>query len=349
MKLLRYHPRIPNFGDDLNSELWPLLSPSLFADGDDDADIAMVGIGTIIGIDPGCSRKLHVFSSGAGYTSADKWAGCSVEYHCVRGPLTARILNLDRRKALTDGAILTPLVKKYRTDGRGTGTIVIPHYETLSYPGWEEAISMAGFRLADPRRSPDEVISDIACADHVLTESLHGAILADTFGIPWKSFSVSRNFSIAKWTDWCTSVAVDGGVTMVPPPEALQLLEHGKPEAPFGSCLPFDPEIAIKEFRHRIAPSPSRRIIRDKVKDLMKALPLARRALGFSAERTAEALAELIKQEPNLSTAAKRDELQDAMMVRLAALAARYGASVSLGNEATASRLSENSGMKVRG
>ncbi|WP_159981790.1 MULTISPECIES: polysaccharide pyruvyl transferase family protein [unclassified Novosphingobium] len=333
MKLLHYEPAVPNFGDDLNGILWPTLAPSLFEEENaaDDRGEAFVGIGTIIGIDPGRLRHLHVFSSGAGYTAADRWDGLDVHYHCVRGPVTAKVLGLSADRPLTDGAILAPLVDRFRRSVTGidTGvgsvpvsgsTVVVPHYETITFPGWDRAVRMAGFDLVDPRGAPETVIAALAGARLVLTESLHGAILADAYGVPWRGFAVSRNFSTAKWADWTRSLDLNVEIALVPPPDPMPLLRFGKRGEPFGTMLPLDPEASFREFRSRIAPPARIPFLKAQAKRVLEDVPAARRLLGFSPQRTAIALAELATCEPYLSRAAKRESLRDAMLQRLEAL-----------------------------
>lgn len=329
MRLLCHKPTVPNFGDDLNGVLWPALAPALFEP--DEEDEAFVGIGTIVGIDPGRSMKLNVFSSGAGYTSVRGWQGREVEYHCVRGPVTARVLGLDPGKVLTDGAILAPSVAglMHSQGHRAGGVVVIPHFETIAFPGWSEAVKMAGLELVDPRGTPQEVIGLIAGARRVVTESLHGAILSDAFDVPWRPFAVSRNFSTAKWADWAVSLDLQVDVALVPPPDAAQLLRFGRRDEPFGSSLRLDADGALAEFRDRIKPAPPPSFFKGQVKRLLDVLPVARRVLGFHPARTAEALAQVADMPPYLSNPTRRAALRDEMLGRLDALARRQGAELA--------------------
>lgn len=334
MKLLHYRPPVPNFGDDLNLLLWPSIAPSLFSDETDDraGREVFVGIGTIIGIDPGNAARLHVFSSGVGYTSADRWRGLDVRYHCVRGPVSARVLGLEDRCALTDGAILTPLSGSFRhsADAAQRDVVVVPHFESMQFPGWDKAAALAGFKLVDPRGSPADVIAALAGARLVLTESLHGAILADAFGVPWRGFAVSRNFSTAKWKDWTASVRVDAHITLVPPPDPMPLLEFGKRVEPFGTALHLSPEAAIREFAARISSPGHVPYVKTQAKRLLRSFPALRRLLVFNPERTAQALAKLADAAPYLSEESVRHALRDEMLERLHALVRDHGDSSGL-------------------
>ena len=52
------------------------------------------------------------------------------------------------------------------------------------------------------------VIGRIARADLVVSESMHGAIVADAFGVPWIPIAISHHFNSFKWGDWADSVEV---------------------------------------------------------------------------------------------------------------------------------------------
>src|ERR1700733_3845761 len=181
MKLVYFRGKQLNFGDDLNGVLWPRLLPDLF---DDMGAEGFLGIGTLIGMaTPGCTR-LHVFSTGAGYDAVDTWQ-TERQVWCVRGPITARLLG---------------------TDAAGRWVGVVPHWQSLLFPGWQAACDAAGFRLISPIDTPERVHAAIGSVSLVLTESLHGAIFADTMGIPGGPFVTTRNVSALKWVDWCLSV-----------------------------------------------------------------------------------------------------------------------------------------------
>ena len=318
MQLVYYRKQVPNFGDDLNASLWKGLAPALF---DDDAETGFVGIGTIIGMPCGTLRRLHVFSSGIGNDLPESWRDKQVEYWCVRGPVSTRMLNLPADRAITDGAILTPLAEGFpKAATGGGGTLVIPHFQTLDHPGWPEVARLTGYELLDPRADPHAVIARIADAKLVLTESLHGAILADVYGIPWIAFATSKNFGVTKWVDWTHSLGLEFDLAMIPPPDPGPVLAFGRPAAPFGQTIRFDIEEAFARFDERVLPDPV--TLKSRLKALVKHSPLIRPLLGFSPARTAEALQRLARTTPALSAEPVRHELRDRMLERLAALAA---------------------------
>lgn len=322
MKLIYFRKDVPNFGDDLNAALWPALLPGFF---DENPDQAFVGIGTIIGMPVAGSARLNIFSSGAGYDGLEGWRNRDVRPHCVRGPVTARLLGLDRDLALSDGAILTPLAPGFPdAAGGGEETLVIPHFETMVHPGWDEVARLGGFGLVDPRGEPAAIVARIAQARLVLTESLHGAIIADSYGVPWIAFATSKNFGPTKWVDWRLSLGEELGFWVVPPPDARHLMRFGRAPWPIGVEVAMDGEQAVAAFHARVAPAAAapRPGFKAWVRSMPLAAPLARAWLGCSPARTAAALTTLsLTARPSGSRASVRASIQDRMLRRLDALA----------------------------
>ncbi|UHC16681.1 polysaccharide pyruvyl transferase family protein [Methylobacterium currus] len=297
VRLAYYVTDVPNFGDDLNAIVWPSRLDGIL---DERPDEAFVGIGTIIGRPEVRANRLHVFSSGAGNDRLSNWDGCKVVYWCVRGPLTARLLGLDPDAALADGAVLAPLSPALPRERLvGDRIVIIPHWETLDYPGWDEVARLTGFDLVDPRENPVSVITRIASAKAVLTESMHGAILADIYGVPWAGFATTANILPAKWLDWALSCGRALDLMAVPPPSAAPVFDRGRPPAAFGQRFAVDLEHALAFLRARTIDQPRAPTLWQRGKSVAKKSALARAyitgsgILSMSSERTADALAQL--------------------------------------------------------
>ena len=313
-----------NFGDDLNAELWPALAPALFAEPGRDG---FLGIGTIVGMRlPPCDR-LHIFSSGAGYDPLTAWAP-SRRVWCVRGPLTARLLDADDA-ALTDGALLLPDLLGISQAADAAGVGVMPHWQSLLYPGWQAACDAAGYRLISPMAAPRDVVTALASTRLVLTESLHGAILADALGIPWVPLSSSRNVAVFKWVDWALSVGLNFAPVFVPHPSAQAPLHFGRPEpALWGRQRSYDAAAALAEYQGRLAfaeaaattPPGGLAGVKNWLKRQAACNAMGARLLGHHPGRTAAALQQAARITPNLSGASHRDSLKNRLHERLEAL-----------------------------
>jgi succinoglycan biosynthesis protein ExoV len=106
MKL--YYHKGKNFGDQLNPMIFDFFLPNTFNENDPDL---FVGVGSLIGLVSRFPQKKLIFSSGLADGDAGTYGPVpqdlsSYEFICVRGPLTAKRLNLDPTLAITDGAIL---------------------------------------------------------------------------------------------------------------------------------------------------------------------------------------------------------------------------------------------------
>jgi succinoglycan biosynthesis protein ExoV len=197
-----------NFGDDLNHWLWDALLPDVWSDEDD--DVLFVGIGTILDKHLPPARIRIVFGTGAGYTSAPPDISASSSrwrIYGVRGPLTARALKLDKRFVMTDPAILLATLREFKGLYR-RGVIFIPHWKSVRYGCWETICNELGIEFVDPCRDSKSVLRRIASAEKVIAESMHAAIIADAFRVPWIPIALSREVSPFKWVDWAASMDV---------------------------------------------------------------------------------------------------------------------------------------------
>jgi hypothetical protein len=54
----------------------------------------------------------------------------------------------------------------------------------------------------------EQVLSEISSSSLVVTEALHGAVVADAFRIPWIPVRCHTHINAFKWEDWCESIEV---------------------------------------------------------------------------------------------------------------------------------------------
>jgi succinoglycan biosynthesis protein ExoV len=204
--MVNHYERIEggNFGDDLNAVMWDRVLPKPLANYGDD-NTYFIGIGTRLrqkNIPRG--KKIVVFGAGFGYSHEPPRVDSNWDIRCVRGPLTAKALNLDLKFAITDPAILCRAF--YKKGKPRYGISFVPHHLTLSADNWEMACSKVNIHLIDPRSHPDVVIDQIIHSGLVIAESLHAAIIADTFRIPWIPVKTRETILNFKWDDWAESM-----------------------------------------------------------------------------------------------------------------------------------------------
>lgn len=203
MKLYYFKSEFGNFGDDLNPWLWDRLLPDFF---DDDDRALFVGIGTLLNHKiPQKGRKIIV-GSGMGYGDKpevdDQW-----KFAFVRGPMTAQKLGLDRRLAITDGAVLLKYVDlpRYKKTYKVS---FIPHHVSAREGDWARVCRDAGVHYISPELSPDEMFEEMLKSEAIITEAMHGAICADILRVPWVPVVCYDHILEFKWKDWCASMDI---------------------------------------------------------------------------------------------------------------------------------------------
>ena len=204
MKMYFFRGASPNFGDELNTWLLPKVFPDLF---DEDERQMFLGIGSILFDDhPPTSQKI-VFGSGyAGYTKLPKFDE-SWRIYCVRGPHTARACNLNPEKVAADTAIL---IARFRCKNNNptNGCSFMPHWASVGRGHWAQVSKMAGIHYIDPTKPVEEVLADIQSSKMLITEAMHGAVVADALRVPWIAalpFHVSHRM---KWFDWAEALDI---------------------------------------------------------------------------------------------------------------------------------------------
>lgn len=216
MHLFYWKSPAGNFGDDLNLWYW-----DRFLDGwhSWDESCILVGVGSILNtrILPESVRYL-VLGSGSGFgelpdvSDSSRW-----DVRFVRGPMTARNLGLDAHASATDPAALISRLPEFASSER-SGIAFIPHChsDASRFYDWPKICDAAGLAHISPRADSAAVIRAIGRAERVITESMHGAIMADAFRIPWLPVAQLDTFNHFKWQDWTASLELDISITPLP-------------------------------------------------------------------------------------------------------------------------------------
>lgn len=217
MKIYYHKEPGGNFGDDLNLLLWPKLLPGLI-DGQvihdpleregevQPGEKLLIGIGTLLNRRIPPFAEKHVFGAGAGYGYIPE-IDRTWRLHFVRGPRTAKMLNLDRSLAITDPALLVNTLQLRPTEKRFRYSFV-PHCASARNDGWKIACEKAGMNYIDPRQSPEVVIEKIGQTEMLITEALHGSIIAESLRVPWIPVRSGQQVLQTKWDDWCETIGI---------------------------------------------------------------------------------------------------------------------------------------------
>jgi succinoglycan biosynthesis protein ExoV len=206
---LQYHPG-KNFGDQLNPWIFNHYLPGYFQN---DNGYVFMGIGSILGFYNKYQGKKVVFSSGYdaslpstyGVLPKDK---TNFDFICVRGPLTASLLEVDASLAVTDGAILLKNIvekenqKKYKI-------ALMPHVGSEEFYDHQKLCDALGWHYISPSWDVEVVLKMIQQSECLITEAMHGAIVADTLRVPWKAYQGFKTIGNFKWQDWCMSMELE--------------------------------------------------------------------------------------------------------------------------------------------
>ena len=202
MKLYFFRGYAPNFGDELNTWLLPKVFPDFF---DEDDRKLFLGIGSIINdLHPKDSQKI-VFGSGYGGYCPLPVLNETWSIYCVRGPRTAEAMGLGPEKVAGDTAIL---VSRFRDKpvSKSFPCSFMPHWESVERGNWSLACQLAGVHYIDPTRSVEEVLAAIEASQMLVTEAMHGAIVADALRVPWVPILPFHKSHRMKWFDWAAAI-----------------------------------------------------------------------------------------------------------------------------------------------
>lgn len=127
-----------------------------------------------------------------------------LDIRCLRGPLTRKLLidwgicDEKTPEIYGDPAVLMPLIYKPEKTIKKYDYVVIPHfskYETQKNLNNKDNIKVINMKTINF----EKVITEIVSAKVVISSSLHGIILAESYGIPAIYVKTGNSF---KYRDW---------------------------------------------------------------------------------------------------------------------------------------------------
>lgn len=198
-----------NFGDALGIEVMKRLQGKRFAYGPiKTADLFITGtVAPLIEMHGGAKEGAILAGVGTDPVKETKydWQN-KYDIRLVRGPLTRDKWGLAKDMPMGDPGLLTAELygsfeRKYRIG------YIRDWKDRTKAP--EELAATPGSITIDAGSAPEEVIPLIASCDRVITSSLHGAIVADSYGIPWQRHRAPVGLDM-KWQDYSLSVEERG-------------------------------------------------------------------------------------------------------------------------------------------
>jgi len=91
----------------------------------------------------------------------------------------------------------------------------MPHFLTIPFLDWPKVCQDLGLFYVSPCSPVETVMQELRSCKSLITEAMHGAIIADAFRIPWVRVTINawqrEDFDISslKWLDWGLSVRAD--------------------------------------------------------------------------------------------------------------------------------------------
>lgn len=169
----------PNFGDALTP--WLLRPRGVVPVHVPPERAEVVGVGSVLEHLP---RHFSGLVWGTGLIADHRLELPNARFLAVRGQWTKERLGLTGDVALGDGALLASTVLPRPVVGSLLG--VVPHADHHRDPVLRSFLDRhAGLvRFIDVRRGPDHVVREIASCAAVLSTSLHGLVIADSYYIP---------------------------------------------------------------------------------------------------------------------------------------------------------------------
>lgn len=203
MKLMRFVAQKGNFGDDLNDWIWDSLIPGWQKW---DESVTLFGVGTLINersISLYSHARVLVLGTGVGYGNLQRYSAPEAwDVRSVRGRYSARALALPDDLGMVDPAMLLADFPEFNPPKKSGAVVFIPHHASADRHNWHEVTRKLGVEYVNPRDDARLVIRKIASAEKVIAESMHAAIIAEAFRVPWVPVRVGPTFNQDKWNDF---------------------------------------------------------------------------------------------------------------------------------------------------
>jgi len=219
MNLIYYKSKKGNFGDDLNKWLWPKIFGNSFFNKK--TNIAFLGIGSIliensVFLDEANKfDKKIVFGTGVRSINESIEIDDSWDIKFLRGPYSSLKLTGDLNNYIADGAYfiaLLPEYKNYLKTEKKHKVSFIPYFQSIDKVDWQKICDEMNWNLILPTDSVENFIEEIAASETVISEAMHGAMIADILRVPWKRMRFyshvyeGEKVSEFKWNDWLQSI-----------------------------------------------------------------------------------------------------------------------------------------------
>jgi hypothetical protein len=237
---------IENFGDMLNKTLFEKLYGIKFNFTQKYYEAELIAIGSILEIFMYSDSKIikayqfykilsrkikgiDVLGSGFHYEHKECNFHRKMNFKIVRGKLTEQILRkhgyIKGNITRGDPGILSSYAYKKSVPQYLLG--IVPHFNDLDSPVFYEIYKKYGKEsiLINVRDEPEKVVNEISSCKNIISSSLHGLIVADSFGIPnmWieNKYKPVKEENRFKYLDYYSSIEIEN----ISPVQAIDFIE----------------------------------------------------------------------------------------------------------------------------
>mgnify|MGYP006300519811 CR=1 FL=1 len=170
----------PNFGDLLTPLLLSCFGFTPINTSFNRSDILVVG-----SLLSSASQNYSGFILGSGLMFAERKNFQNAKLLALRGALTRDLINAPEETILGDPALL--ISKYFKSDDTKKYVLgIVPHYVDKNDERLQKIRNRypKDVKIIDVEEEPQQVIDNIQRCEHILSSSLHGLIVADSFQIP---------------------------------------------------------------------------------------------------------------------------------------------------------------------
>ena len=235
---LYYWSRIDNFGDYLSNIIFEHFTSSI-PQNKKNKQALIFGLGSILNL---ISVDSTVWGSGFRCSenanqSKDRLCGLNLDLRLIRGPLTRdKLLEMgfECPKLYGDPAIIMPIIYEPKVVHNPNGVLIIAHYsdyDDFMKSKYSNMVVNAG------TKDYKMIINKIRLSKKVISSSLHGIILAESYGVPAVLVNVNPDLDLFKYQDYYLSTnrknvpiahSLEEAINMEPPklPDNLKELQQ---------------------------------------------------------------------------------------------------------------------------
>lgn len=212
---------VPNFGDQVGPWLGSKLTgrPIINVRDLSNSSNAIFGVGSIIGMVREQDQNCRIWGSGL---ITDRNSDVAIQrlkkanvkkITAVRGKITEKILlnsGLQVDPVYGDPALIFSKLYSPKEIHLNSKRVIVPHY--IHYELFS-SLNLKDYHIVDVRSGVLNVINEIANADIIISTSLHGLILAQSYDVPWIHLHLYDGMTLSgddfKFKDYFTTLNAD--------------------------------------------------------------------------------------------------------------------------------------------